>query len=316
MKKKMMSLALAVVMCLSLCVPAFAAPLQSDSAFSDQENNDEFIAENYNQYTIDIGEENLRGENSASLLAESDVDKTYEQAVTFVNSLDLSNYPEIKVENLDYLKSLHESGAIIESYTVLTPKRSDQFYTYGTYHGFTYYYQNFSTASYTIFRNENWSSQSLTLFVSGVNNLVSLIPNYGWLSYPWTTFSMLSGIPSRYIVKPDDTAETYLRVTAQPRAIYVKDALNLNGYGNDFIVRVYTGENGTARPYMRYITGSTSASVPEYSAWLDDNKLVYTPDFNDKTATMAKAEGLYHQRLSPHEYLSNYIQENGNLYLG
>jgi hypothetical protein len=115
----------------TLAVTNQATKTESLSASEEQT----FINANYTKYTI-----NLNNNVNRVMLdsPENERQANYNQAVAFVNSLDLTRYPEIKDENLKYLESLYNNGATIISYSVLVPL-SDDLYTYGTYNGRAYY---------------------------------------------------------------------------------------------------------------------------------------------------------------------------------
>lgn len=127
---------------------------------------------------------------------------------------------------------------------------------------------------------------------------------------------LIISTPGSYTIQSGDRVEYKIKVSANLKGIYTQDSMRNYGSDQYAIVRVYTGEAGTARAYMVYHYGSTSGSTPEASNWIGDEKFAQTADYYDKTATMSKSETLYLNGLNAREYLSNVVASNASLYFG
>lgn len=156
MKKKFLSLLLALAMCLSLGVPAWA----SKTANTLTANN---ISSKYDSYTLDLEtyQKNLDVERDI-LSTKSEQLKAIpnEDIVSYVKSLNLSEkgFSFVETECLNQLKEYEDAGIELTSYTVLTPKtRSDD--VFGEYNGRTYY-STFVSISYPNVEITNTPSQS------------------------------------------------------------------------------------------------------------------------------------------------------------
>lgn len=123
--KKIVCLALSLVMILSMGVSAFASTPESDGSF---------CIDNYTQYTINLTETNS---NARAMTGD-----TIDAAIEYVKSLELGEmgYSHIEEACLNELNGYKDDGVILENYTVLVPKTRTKYY-YGTYLNYDYYYE-------------------------------------------------------------------------------------------------------------------------------------------------------------------------------
>lgn len=235
------------------------------------------------------------------------------KAVEYLNSLDLSDYPEVKQKNLDYLSTLHEAGANITEYTVLVPRYDDGLVIYGTRDGMTYYSKYYANASYEVMENE-CEGYLLNEFFDGiVSFVIDLAGQSNIISLGWSVFSSIMGIPSNYEVKSGDRIEYKVKVVATLRGIYTQDIHMFYGLNPSAFVCVYTGEAGTARLYAVYHYGTTSG-LPEVSAWLNEESFVETQHYYDKEATLDMVSTIYFGKGQAHDYLYEEVIKNSDIY--
>lgn len=254
MKEKLLSLALALVMCLSLCVPAFAvdlpnlmdfnASLDSTSTPQDEYYVQDFISQNEVAHKIEFSEDALPENDVNSLTADSE---SYEeeqkelakahnigavqQAREFVQSLNLadSGYGYIEdscLEELDGYMAMED--AKLTSYTVYTPKTaptmrsspsaSDMTY-FGSYNSRDFYF--FYPSSAGVQSNiQKQSTQSQ--LQNWVKNVIGCTLQFDDVTQnvAWSVFQLLMGAPTNYTVHNSAFTESYCNLTTYTRGIY------------------------------------------------------------------------------------------------
>lgn len=323
--KKIISFLLTIIMCLAVLPSAFAAEINPAEASGQSnathflatapftEEEEQFIAENYTTYTLNISipDDNSSIRSTAKISA---IDESYNKAVDFVNSLDLSAHADIKAENLAYLDTLHEAGAKITSYSVLVPL-DDGLQIYGNLNGLTYYSKHYGQASYEVLENTEKSSVVLNQFANNVVDFLVDLVGSKVISFTWSRFKELLEIAPNYSVQSGDFIEYKVKVTAGLRGIYVQDVQMFYGNQPSAFVRIYTGEAGTARAYSVYHYATTSG-IPEDSGWLGDEEFIATEHYYDKDATLEMAEAIYYNKGVARDYLSDVVIANAEIYFG
>lgn len=311
MKKRCIAIMLTIALAVVNILPTFAVEPSVECGATLDSIETEYIEDNYVSYTLDIeaSSSRLTPYNNNDDIAE----ESYEKAVDYVNSLDLSDHPEVKQKNIEYLNALHEAGANITEYTVLVPQYDDGFMIYGTRYGMTYYSKYYANASYEVMENE-YDGYLLNEFCDGLVSLfVDLVGQSNVLSLGWSVFSSIMGIPPGYEVGSGDRIESKVKVVATLRGIYTQDVQMFYGLNPYNFICVYTGEAGTARLYAVYHF-STTSGIPEASGWLSDESFVQTQYYYDKEATLDMAATIYFAKGQAHDYLYEEVINNSEIY--
>lgn len=297
-------------MLVSTVVTASAAS-QVDASPQLTATEQQFIEQNYEKHTVEISPQtDAASANSRTLIKASEY--SYQQAVQYVNSLDLSAHPDVKEENLKYLEELKEAGVTIESYTVLVP-RDDGLYTYGTRNGMTYFYKYYSTAVLEVMEDDTFGSNLLEQLVDGAVDFVVELCGGDAVAHAWSVIRLALGLPATYTVQSGDFLEYKVKVNTTLRGIYTQDLMLIYGHQPSVIVRVYTGEAGSARAYVVHHVPTMTGS-PEFANWIGEPEYISTQDYYDKNAIMALAETLYYSGGDGHHYLTDVVIRNSDMY--
>lgn len=309
--KRILTLVLVFSMVISMTSVASATDTTPNSMLEKAE--EQFVEKNYEKYTITMDtSEKLDAKNSRAMIALSE--KHYNQAVQFVNSLDLADHPDVKEENLKYLEELHKAGANITSHTVLVP-RDEGLYTYGTHNGMTYFYKYYANTVYEVLKDDTQGTTILQNLKNGIVDFIVELCGNEPVTFIWNAIRLALDLPASHTVQSGDFIEYKVKVNTTLRGIYTQDLFKIYGLYPSVIVRVYTGEAGAARAYMVYHHGTVSGN-PETANWIGDPQYISTQDYYDKEATMELAEMLYFGGGDGHHYLTDVVIYNSDLYFG
>lgn len=282
MKKRIMSLVLALVMCMGLAAPAFAVVEQNAVDASQLEEP------LYERHTIEF-------DASAALYSldgESDTQANIEAAKEYVRSLNLSEqgFDYIEESCLSQLEGFSEiEDFSLESYTVLTPKNvaaTPQYYD--TYKGFRFYTADYSEyvsmcktkPKYAIGKMDK---QTLYDFFNEVVNWgFTLFGNQVTCLAYTTLCDALGALSTDYIIFDGDMIEEIYKIDPTiARGIYTK-----SGPNNSF-VRYYSSERGTC--YAQIVYYSCMPGTPGATTIDFDPVDVTMPNYDNKTYQMEQA---------------------------
>ena len=238
MKKRLISIALALCLALSLAAPTLAASQTTTEldTLSDQEIVDLY----YDKHTITFDTIQSTAVTFSDEVSTSSVDKDHAihlknvaAAKEFVLSLDLENHGMSLVEEacLRELKAYEETDDIVlESYTVLTPKTITRatpsgLSLLGSKNGRSFYYNLTAQASYGAKKNTN---KNLSTLQNWVNGVVDIVLTFAPKKYtiPYTVFKSILGTPSNWTVAYGSYVENYMRVNPTTRNIYTQIGTN------------------------------------------------------------------------------------------
>ena len=160
--------------------------------------------------------------------------------------------------------------------------------------------------------NYQTSTTKLNNFLSGIIDIAMCFAG-ATITVPYTLIKTRLGLPSNYIVEEGESGKTNVTVTSRKREIYTQDTERRYGADNTAYVRVYTGEEGTARPYIFWYM-NTSASIPLLSTWLSTSVNVETDNYSSSYNTMRTCDSLYNLGMDTSESIIPKITRNSYTY--
>ena len=181
MKKKLLSLLLALAMCLSLCVPAFAI-VPPEDAYTPETDS----LAGYDQYVIIMNGANVIAANTAiqtngAVTKDVSYGASLSNAINYVESLNLAGAGHAHIEQacLEELQNYEDAGVELEYYAVLVPNGTTATETtYGNYSGRTYYYTLTSVSAFTLsFEGQELGADFLGKWVEGTFHLILSLAN-------------------------------------------------------------------------------------------------------------------------------------------
>lgn len=279
-KKKILAIVLSIVMIMTSTSFAFATVedayeedlgyVSKTISFSSKNTSIKNIANNTNKYAREIN-------------ATADtVQERYEATKAFVESLDYGEAVDVKIAVLEDLESIREAGAEIEEYTVFIPKAEaslSQLKKLGSKNGYDFYWKKLSEKTVNIIKTNETTKSKIKNYISGVVDIVFCFVS-STISVPYSVTKSLLNLPSSVTVTDCSEVESVIKLTSTVREIYVQDILMQYGNNPNAYVRIYSGDSGVARPFIR-IGFSTSSGIPEKSNWVASGKKCQTDNYND-----------------------------------
>lgn len=274
--KKILSLLLVLTMVFSLSSTSFAAAGDSVPA-SGEEEIDNF----YEKYTIDFSSniETYTAEYSPENANEQNIEK----AKDYVMSLNLSTSGLQAIEDacLSHLNVLEDelnkvSGTLC-SYSVLVPRNRALSYTYyGSYSGKDFYYAYYDEYTYSLEKSNDYNTDMMKHWISGVVNAVLLLPHIPTLAtISWNVFSAM-GIPQKYEINNSAYTKRYAIVDISSRGIYWTQGSSTSTYK-----LVYEDEKGLVTPSFLFYPVDSSLPKSVYEARCKE-VAIRSDNFNDK----------------------------------
>ncbi|MDY3690809.1 MAG: hypothetical protein SO072_02430 [Dysosmobacter sp.] len=233
MKKRFLSLFLAVISAFSLVLPAFA----TESVTANVSDN----IDQYDQYTISF--EHNEWERAASNFID-DVETAKEYVLGL--KLEEKNFgyiAEACLSQLDDLASAaSEAEYILNEYTVLVPKTQAATPTYyGTESGVDFYSSLTSKATYSV-KKLSITGNNLSKWTKASVDLVMTFLNVPELTIPWSLVN--SVVSPDYEVYTDDIVEAWASLSPTIRTLYVKEGTTFKAIKNTAF--------GLVHPYFVY----------------------------------------------------------------
>lgn len=242
MKKKLVSLFLALAMSLSLAVPAMAAGEKTEDT---PDLND------YIQFPVPFSV-TYSGEHVTTI---EEKQGRIEYAKEYVRSLDLGRQGAKFIEEacLTELDALAQNPDYrLDAYTVLVPRVIVPGY-YGTYGGMEFYQATTSVKNATLEKRYFGAGEELAEWAMSAVDIILLFDGSGVLSIPFTIMNAV--LPSKYEVHTDDFMDAYMKLdNIYNRAVYAKD-------GSAYKLLV-NSEFGQVQPYFIYHYVQSSSVVP------------------------------------------------------
>ena len=307
MKKRLIFMVLCLCMASLMIVPAWAA--------SPETYEEEDIEANYDKHTItfdtDMSEGLMSEEPDARLLTDEERREVHllnvSEAREFVLSLELKAQgfelvEEACLQELDEYEKMDD--IILESYTVLTPKKTTRatpsnLQTFGTKNGRTFYYNMTSQAAYEAKKN---SYKTLGTIQNWVNGAVDIMLSFAPYKYtiPYTVFKTTMGTPSGWTVKSDSYVEYFVRIQPTTRNIYTQ-------VGNDWRC-LLSNQTGKADPTVVFHNMDTR--YPAIVTKAQPSATVTTPSYNDKTTLLNMAYSQWQYNAYGNDPFTQTIKQN------
>lgn len=288
MRKRMITLLLALVMCLSL-----ATPVMAEDASTLRKSND------YISYTIDLST------NSPACFS-SAYQTPIQRAREFVSSLNLSDeYSYIKDVALQELASYEASQVELYSYTVYVPTSASSESVYGTYNGRTFYYSKTTGSNLRIdsFRDvikSNASSTTWTQFTKGFLDFVLCFADWKY-SIPYAVFTniLTNAGDQTCMIHDNDYVVLTCNGDTETRTIYTYDNNNRKK-----IVKV--DQTGIVDFFVSYAPVGRGFSDAFFTI---DNNLrninIATPNYYKPSTILPQCLANYNHQSTSYSYLSS-----------
>lgn len=306
-----------------LCICLIIVMLISSVSFAFADIENDYFCEDESKYTLEtIYFSNGFTANKKSMRKRTDekveintvadtVQQRYEATKKFVESLNYGEAIDIKEAVLEDLESIKNSGAEIEKYTVYIPKATispSQLTRLGSKNGFDFYYRTLAEKTVNITSNKETKSGTIKSFVSGgVDIIFCFMSNK--ISVAYSLARTFLGLPAGVTITDGTEVESILKLSSKVREIYTQDIMKKYGNNTSAFVRIYSGDAGYARPYIR-MGFPTSASIPEKSNWIGDGKYCQTDNYSN----LEQFAQIYSLGLEAREKLVNKVSTNAKIY--
>lgn len=132
--------------------------------------------------------------------------------------------------------------------------------------GYDFYGKILAERTVNVIKNTENSKSKIKKFVSGILDIVFCFLS-AEISVPYSTAKSILGLPSNVSVSDGDTVESIIKLTSRVKEVYIKDIMMRYGNNPNAYVRIYSGDSGVARPFMR-IGFSANSAAPEKSSWV------------------------------------------------
>lgn len=309
MKKRVISLLLALVMCLSLCTNVFAMekPVNEIDLSSDDIPCDKYTI------TFDLPQAKLPADFSKDDLIsyEKNIVLPHNQcsaqkAIEYVESLHLPDYNLAFIEEscLAELETISiASDYVLTSYTVLVPvgalstpavassnshgtmPLADLTY-YGTYANRDFYYYTFSEST-TSTEYKRTSNRMVAYF----NQLIDLVLCFLDVDITVPVTLIRNGLPSGYTPNSSAYCEYYFNVNTRTRGIYTKYYVISSGtYRYDMVT---SQQYGHLYPFIVYHPVDSPRYNGSYDIELGWQGVAHTPNYSNKTWQLQHAYNVF-----------------------